>query len=140
MTLDDFKNHLTDAVKNGTLLTPKHDPNNLGTTYSSYRTVLSHDLASNLATFISSGNFTVREFENIKIPNSPLYFEITPNPTSGFTVPASGVTSTSIFATSVVDKIIAVSGQTSGWHLFGEDSLVIQTKETNGDLLFKSNL
>ena len=140
MTFDDFKNYLTTAATNGTLLTPKHNPNNLATTYNSYRTVLSHDLANNLETFIKSGNFTVRQFENTKIPNSPLYFEITPNHNSGFNVPASGVTATSIFATSIVDKIIAVSGQTQGWHLFGEDSSVIQTKQNNGDLIFKNNL
>jgi hypothetical protein len=140
MTFDDLKNHLETAANNGTLLTPKHDPNNLATTYNSNRTVLSHDLANNLETFISSGNYTVRQFENTKVPNSPLYFEITPNQNSGFNVPASGVTATSTFATSIVDKIVAVSGQTQGWHLFGEDSSVIQTKENNGDLIFKNNL
>lgn len=140
MTFDEFKNHLTTAISNGTLLTPKHDPNNLATVYSSYRTVLSHDLANNLEIFINSGDYTVRQFENTKVPNSPLYFEITPNQNSGFNVPASGVTATSIFATSVVDKIVAVSGQTQGWHLFGEDSSVIQTKENNGDLIFRNSL
>jgi hypothetical protein len=140
MTFDELKNYLEAAAKNGTLLTPKHDPNNLATSFTSYRTVLSHDLANNLETFVSSGNFTVREFENTKVPNSPLYFEITPKPNSGFNVPASGVTATSIFATSIVDKIVAVSGQTNGWHLFGEDSTVIKIKENNGDLIFKNNL
>lgn len=140
MTFDEFKNHLTTAASNGTLLTPKHDPNNLATVYSSYRTVLSHELANNLEIFINSGDYTVRQFENIKIPNSPLYFEITPNQNSGFNIPDSGVTATSIFATSVVDKIVAVSGQTQGWHLFGEDSSVIQAKENSGDLIFKNNL
>lgn len=101
---------------------------------------MSHDLANNLETFISSGNYTLRQFENTRVPNSTLYFEITPNQNSGFNVPASGVTATSIFATSAVDKTVAASGQTQGWHLFGEDSSVIQTKEHNGDLKFKNNL
>lgn len=140
MNFIDFKNHLITAANNGTLLTPKHDPYNLSTTYNSFRTVLSHDLADNLQLFISSGNFTVRQFENKKTPNSPLYFEISPGANSGFSVPASGVTSNSIFATTTVDKIIAVSGQSQGWHLFGEDSSVIQTKENNGDILFKKIL
>ncbi len=140
MNIVDFKNHLLTAAQNGTLLTPKHDPYNLSTTYNCFRTVLSHDLADNLEKFISSGNFTVRQFENIRYPNSPLYFEITPLANSGFSVPASGVTSNSIFATTTLDKIIAVSGQSQGWHLFGENSSVIQTKENNGDILFKNNL
>jgi hypothetical protein len=36
------------AAEDGTSMTPKHDPNNLFTTYRSYRTVLSHDLAQHL--------------------------------------------------------------------------------------------
>jgi hypothetical protein len=141
MTFNDFKNHLITAASNGTLLTPKHDPNNLGTTvFSSFRTVLSHDLAANLDTFITSGKYTVSEYENKKLPNSPLYFEITPNQDSGFSVPASGVTANSVFASTVVDKIIAVSGQTQGWHLFGEDSSIIQRKANNGDILYKNIL
>lgn len=114
ITFEDLKSHLQKAAKEGTLLTPKHDPQNLSTTYSKYRTVLSNDLANNLETFIISGDYTVRQFENTKMPNSPMYFEITPLTSSGFNVPASGVTGTSLFATSKVDKIVAVSGQTQG--------------------------
>jgi hypothetical protein len=140
MNFDDFKQYLKDAGENGTLMTPKHDPYNLGTSFSSYRTVLSHNLADNLSNFISSGNYTVDEYENLRSPNSPLYFEITPNHDSGFSIPASGVTACSIFASSVVDKIVAVSGSFQGWHLFGEDSSIIQSKLTNGDLIFKKRL
>jgi hypothetical protein len=138
MTIDDFKKHLENAVKNGSLLIPKHDPHELGTTYDSFRTVLSHDVANNLDSFILSGNYTVREFENNKFPKSPYYFEITPNPNSGFLVPASGVCANSIFATSVVDKLVAVSGNSIGWHLFGEDSNAITTKIKNGELTLKN--
>lgn len=141
MTLEEFKNYLITASNNGTLLTAKHDPYNLGTTYSCFRTVLSHDLADNLSAFLSSGKYTVTEYENKNKKHSPYYFEITPYQDSGFTVPSSGVTSNSIFASSVVDKIIAVPRRTKNdWHLFGEDSSVIQTKSNNGDLLFKNNL
>lgn len=135
MTLDDFKNGLKQAAKNGTLLTPKHDPTKLGTTvFSSFRTVLSHDLAAKLESFIASGKYSVTEYENKRLPNSPLYFEITPDHDSGFTVPASGVTANSVFSSTVVDQIVAVSGHTQGWHLFGENSQIILTKLTNGDL------
>lgn len=140
MTLEEFKNQLKTAVDNGTLLTPKHDPYNLGTTYSSYRTVLSYDLADNLDRFISSGDYSVKRYENVKYSDSPNYFEITPKPDSGFSIPSSGVTANSIFASTRIDKIVAVSGKTGGWHLFGEDSAIIQAKVINGDLIHKSDL
>jgi hypothetical protein len=37
MDLIELKMQLTNAVNNNTLLTPKHDPNNLNTIYSTYR-------------------------------------------------------------------------------------------------------
>jgi hypothetical protein len=140
MDFDELKRQLELAALNGTLLTPKHDPYNLGTTFSSYRTVIAYDLADKLQNFISSAQYFVDEYENQRLPNSPLYFEITPKPESGFDIPASGVTACSIFATSVVDRIVAVSGINQGWHVFGEDSSVILRKTSQGDLLFKKRL
>ena len=140
MTIDEFRNHLKKAASNQTLLIPKHDPENLGTSYSSYRTVLSYDLVEKLNEFIDSGNYSVIEYENRRFHHSPFYFEITPNQDSGFNVTASGVTANSIFASTVVDKIIAVSGQTNGWHLFGESSYRIQSQINNGDLICKNKL
>jgi len=134
MTHDDLKTHLERAAKDGTLMTPKHDPANLTTTYPGYRTVLSHDLAQNLFAFISSGDYLVTEYANKKLPGSPLYFEIEPTNNSTFSVPASGVASNSPFATSTVDRLVAVSGHNQGWHLFGESSSTIQQKLSAGDL------
>jgi hypothetical protein len=140
MTHDELKQHLERAAKEGTLMTPKHDPQNLTTTYPDYRTVLSHDLAQNLEGFICSGEYSVKEYENKRLPTNPLYLEITPAGNSTFTVPASGVAPNSPFATSAVDRIIAVSGHNQGWHLFGESSVTIQQKLSSGDLAFKGNL
>jgi hypothetical protein len=140
MTLEEFKRHLINAANNGTLMTPKHDPSNIETTFSSHRTVLSYELAADLLTFINSSNYTVTEYENRKLPLAPLYFEITPHSNSGFDVPASGVTAYSTFASTAVDRVIAVSGQTQGWHLFGEDSATIRNKIANGDLNKKNDL
>lgn len=134
MNFEEFKNQLILSANNGTLLIPKHDPYNLDTMFSSYRTVLSHNLADNLSSFISSGNYSVVEYENLGYPNSPYYFEITPNKDSGFNIPASGVTAYSIIPSTAVDKIIAVSGVTKGMHLFGEDSSVIRAKIRNNNL------
>jgi len=112
MNPNDFLKELKDASSNGSLMTPKHDPNNLGTTFSSYRTVLSNKLADNLSNFISSCKFTVEEYENTKIQNSPPYFAITPHQDSGFNIPASGVTANSVFASTTVDTLVVVSGRT----------------------------
>lgn len=140
MNLEDLKKHLAKAIEDNTLMTAKHDPNNLSTTFNSYRTVLSSNLADNLAEFISSDEYTVIEYENTKLPTAPLYFEIIPFETSDFKVPASGVTSNSITASTIVDRLVAVSGATNGWHLFGEDSSVINRKIENGDLNKKGGL
>jgi len=140
MDFDELKRHLVKAAKNGTLMTPKHDPNNLTTTFVKYRTVLTHELAPNLEAFIKSGQYAVNEFENIHSPNTPLYFEITPDTESGFSIPASGVTAHSTFGSSVVDRLIVVSGCNQGWHLFGEDSHIINQKFLKGDLINKRRL
>lgn len=140
MTHDEFKAHLEQAAKNGTIMTPKHDPKNLATTYSSYRTVLSHDLAQNLFAFISTGDFIVTEYDNKRLPASPLYFEIQPGSNSTFSVPASGVAANSPFASSTVDRLVAVSGHNQGWHLFGESSSTIQQKLSDGDLDCKGKI
>lgn len=140
MDFEELKRHLEDAAENGSLMTPKHDPANLGTTFAQYRTVLTHELAPNLETFIKSGKYSVNEFENTNSPLTPLYFEIIPDTESGFSIPASGVTAYSVFGSSVVDRLVAVSGRTQGWHVFGEDSHVINQKIRNRDLINKRRL
>lgn len=140
MDFDELKGYLVDAAENGTLMTPKHDPNNLMITFAKYRTVMTHELAPNLEAFIKSGLYSVNEFENINSPNTPLYFEITPDSESGFSIPASGVTAYSTFGSSIVDRLVAVSGSTQGWHVFGEDSHIINQKIVNGDLINKRRL
>lgn len=140
MTHDELKQHLEQAAKNGTLMTPKHDPANLSTTYPAFRTVLSVELAQNLEGFISSGQYQVKEYENKAYPSSSLYFEIEPTGNSTFSVPASGVAPNSPFATTTVDRIVAVSGHNQGWHIFGESSVTIQQKHLSGDLDFKGTI
>jgi hypothetical protein len=140
MTFNEFQNHLIQALSGGTLLIPKHDPNNLNVTWPKYRTVLSNKLADDLNNFIISGIYDVIEFDNKLSPNSPLYFVLTPKPESGFSISASGVPANSTIASSGIDKLIAVSGQHLGWHLFGEDESVINIKINNGDLISKGSL
>jgi hypothetical protein len=140
MTFEEAQNYLVTAAKAGTLMTPKHDPANLGTIYLSYRTVLATDMAVNLVSFLASGDYTIREYHNNGHPTSPIYLEIEPSAGSSFSVPASGVPIASPIASTAVDRLIALSGQNQGWHIIGEDSLVIQRKLSNGDLVFMSEL
>lgn len=134
MNKDDFIAALKNAAKKGTLMTPKHDPSNLTTTFSCYRSILSTSLASNLNVFIDSGQYTVNEYENLRYPRSPIYMEIIPASGSDFSIPASGVLANSPMASTALDRLVAASGTIQGWHLFGENSQVIQIKVKNGDL------
>lgn len=140
MTHEELKQHLEAAASDGKLMTPKHDPSNLTTTYPKHRTVLSYEMAEGLEGFISSGQYEVTEYENKRYPNSPMYFEIEPTGNSTFSIPKSGVAPNSPFATSAVDRIIAVSGKNQGWHIFGESSSTIQEKLSAGDLHFKGKI
>ena len=118
-------------------MTLKHDPNNLNISYQSYRSVLSHQLASNLKEFIKSEDYQIKEYENLKQSGSPLYIEIIPNDDSLFSVPASGVAANSFTPTEPLDRIVAVSGFEQGWHLFGESEKTILQKIFDGELQIK---
>jgi hypothetical protein len=132
MSKGKFMNNLKESAKTNTLMTPKHDPENLSTTYPTYRTVLSYTLADNLEAFMGSGDYDVIHYENTNPCHSNDYFEIIP--TAGFSVPASGVEAHSPFATSKCDRLVAVPGKKQGWHIFGEDSDEIQNKVHKGQL------
>src|SRR5882724_6147307 len=114
MTRDEALTHLRDAAHNGTLMTPKHDPGKLGTTYAEYRSVLSFELASNLENFINSGEFKIVEYQHAPYAASPTYLELEPTGNSNFSVPASGVPTNSPMATTALDRLVAVSGVNLG--------------------------
>ena len=134
MNKENLKLELLRAAQAGTLLTPKHDPNNLSTAHRSYRSVLSYELATNLEEFIKSEDFQIREYENVKQPDSPVYIEIIPNEDSCFSVPASGVASNYLMPTEALDRLVAVSGSRQGWHLYGESQNTILKKIFDGEL------
>jgi hypothetical protein len=131
---------LLQAAQDGTLMIPKHDPGDLGTIYTSYRSVLSCELAGHLKEFIESQKYEVTEYENRNYPDSPLYFRIDPYADCGFSVPASGVAANSPSATNALDTLVAVSGKIQGWHLFGEASNEILQKIWSGDLVLRGKL
>lgn len=140
MDLKQLKKDLKDAVKNKTLLTAKHDPINLGTTYPFYRTVLSHEASSSLETLINSEDYIVHEYENTKSNHNPYYMKIIPNSSSSFSIPASGITAHSVFASSILDSLIVVSGSSQGWHIFGENNSEIANKIKQNILIDKGKL
>jgi len=135
MNKEELIKYLKEAANNNTLLTPKHDPNNLGITFPSYRSVLSHQASSSLQNFINSEEYKIHEYENTKSQQGKYYFKITPNNESHFSVPASGVTAHSSFASSVLDCLVVVSGSTQGWHIFGSDHKEIELRVSRGDLI-----
>jgi len=133
MHKDEIINQWTGSMENGTFLTPKHDPNNLFTTYASYRTVLTPQMSSSLETFIRSRNFDINVYQDSKHKN--YYCEIISTDPSYHQV-ANGVPSGSNQTGSLVDKLVIYSGSNQGWHIIGEDSAKINQKVKNGTLTF----
>jgi hypothetical protein len=134
MTKSELQAQLMEADKKGQLLTPKHDPNN-NTPMKYYRSVLSYELACNLYNFLTSGDFEVTEYEKIGSNHPSPYYEILPT-NSTFSVPSSGIAPMSPIPTIALDRVIAVSGANSGWHLFGEDSNRIQNEIATNKMKF----
>jgi hypothetical protein len=98
------------------------------------------DLSANLEQFIISGNYTVYEYENPQYPATPKYWEIIPDTSSPFSVPASGVNAFCPYPSTALDRLVAVSGSSQGLHLYGEDSQAIQLKVSSGDLVLNGAL
>lgn len=140
MKLNDFKKQLRDAASANSLLMPKHDPNQLSTTHSSYRTVLSHEASSSLKRFIDSDDYSVDYYQNLRPGLGNHYCRIIPKDNSHFSIAASGVTAHSNFASTALDSLVVVSGPTQGWHVFGEDSIEIENKVARGDLRYEGPL
>jgi hypothetical protein len=134
MDKSEFQQHLLSAYQSGTLLTPKHDPDQLHITWDRPRSVLSFDLATNLETFLIEGEYSIVEYENPNYPASPKYWQIIPDPGSTFTVAGSGVPAYSALPSSRLDSLVAISGTRQGLHLFAEHSHTIQNRLSSGDL------
>ena len=123
-----------EAAQSGSLLTAKHDPNNLSITFARYRTVLDHAVSASLESFISSGEYDITTYEDARYPNGAGYFEVTPKPASGFTVVGSAVPSGSVTPTGSLDRLVFVSGSQQGWHVYAESSAQISGSVTSGRL------
>jgi hypothetical protein len=120
-------------ARDNKLMTDKHDPNYLMTLRRNDRSVIAAELAPVLPGFFQSGLFTLTHYENTQYPRTPDFFEITPS-TPEFSVPASGVPAFSTTPTSQCDRLIIVSGESQGWHIYGESSANIQRRFACGQL------
>jgi hypothetical protein len=122
------------AAESGSLLTAKHDPNNLTIAWQKFRSVLSYDLSSSLVTFIKSGEYSINHYHDSHYPKGSGYFEATPNPDSTFYIPGSGVESGSITPTQALERLILVYGQNQSWHTYAETSSFISGAISSGRL------
>jgi hypothetical protein len=142
MNFKEFKKEILRSLENGTLITPKHNPNNTNVIYKKDRSVISFDLSKkeNLIDFINSDKYSVIQYENINFPASPDYWVIRPFPDSTYFVPASGVPAFSLEPDVSLNCLLAVSGINQGLHLFGESDKEIMGKEASGEIILKNKL
>jgi len=140
MTKPQIVSEWTKALDSGTFLAPKHDPASLSITFASFRTVLTPEASSSLASFIKSGDYSVRQYEDSKFPNGPGIFEIVPSGSSPFKVAGSGVASGSLTPSGSYDRLVVVSGSNQGWHTYAEDSSRITGSAGSGRWTFKQEV
>jgi len=131
MTKSDLIIAWGNAIDSDTFLAPKHDPNNLSVALDKFRTVLSHEASSSLETFIRSGDYTVREFED---KNYSKLYEIIPSENSPFLIAGSGIQSGSIIPSDSRDRLVIVSGSKQGWR-GAEDSSIISGSQAKEALI-----
>lgn len=137
MDRNEMLGYWNDAIASGTFLTSKHDPSSVGTPYPGYRTITVNSQPE-IQGFLSSGNYTLRQYRNNNYPQSPYYIEIVPNDTS--MVAGSGIQPYSPVPTTACDRFVAVSGVQQGWHLYAEQSANIQSKQSSGTLTYLTDL
>ena len=137
---NDIVSELLKADSNGTLLVPKHDPDELHVTWDKFRSVVSYEIAQNMTSFLAGGDFTVKLYYNTEYSNTPDLVTITPAASSTFTVPGSAVPAFSTTPNVAYDTFVAVNGLSSGWHVMAEDSRRLSQRITSGKLIFKQDL
>jgi hypothetical protein len=133
LTRSDYLRYLNDAASSGTLLTSKHDPDYLATTWPEFRRVTVKP-PNELASYIAAGDYGIRVYENKDSKFPPYFLEIIPSdPTM---VAGPGVPKFSTMLTYTYDRFVAFSGGIEGRHIYAESSARIQGLESSGSLLF----
>jgi len=142
MKKDEIVGQWSDALDSGSFLTRKHDPTNLSIEWGGFRTVLSPEAAASLNTYIKSGDYGIRAFDQPqpKYSGGSGFFEIVPSGSYPFSVPGSGVQSGSTVPSTSCDRLVVVWGQKQGWHIYAEHSAQISAKIASGELIPNCNL
>ena len=139
MTKNELVSSWGQAAESGSLLTAKHDPNNLTIVWPKFRSVLSYELSSSLEQFIKGGEYTINFYQDSLYPGGSGYYEVTPDSGSSFSIPGSGVDSGSITPTTALDRLILVYGKQLGWHAYAETSSYISGAMTSGRLTLSAS-
>lgn len=140
MTREELRKELLKQHYAGNLITDKHDPTKLGTkVYEEPRSVLSLEMLQDIETFLLSDEWDAVQYSHIDPRNDPIV-TIVPHPSSGFSVPASGVASWDTTPSTDCDLLVTVSGQVQGWHIYGESSATINQKVSDGTLFVLGSL
>lgn len=133
-TKHDFSQAMLVAYYNGTLLTPKHDPNTITTPYDKFRSVVSHEVSSSMETLLVTEQFDVIRYEDKDHLTGAGYYEVIIYPSMGITASGFGVPSGSITYSGVLDRLAFFSGSNQGWHVISETSSNIQNDIATGRL------
>lgn len=116
------------AHQGRTLITDKHNPRRIRLqTYSTYRTVVSDELAQddNIMDALHDGRTRFKVYFDCMTNHSSLLY-VTAEPIFIATVPASGVAAGAIVPVDTCDRLALIKGSNQGWHSFGEQSVTIQ--------------
>src|SRR5689334_8697834 len=103
LTRNDYLGYLMDAAARGTLLTDKHNPDNLTNTHDKYRSITGMP-PDELASYIAAGDFDMRAYENHDPRHPPYFLELIP--TNPAVVPGSGIPAFSTTPTHACDRFI----------------------------------
>lgn len=122
------------AIADDSFVTYKHHPTGVATLHSA-RSVLTQDMVDNLSGFFDSGRYSIAHFTNTLFPASPDYFVVVPKDTS-FSVPGSGILPASPQVLWPCDRLVIISGQQQGWHIYAELASNIKLACSMGTLSF----
>lgn len=128
MTKQELIKELSNALENNSLLTDKHDPNKIHVPTKKARTVISHQIVADLQSFIYKGIDKVIEYQN----NGGSYYVIFPKNIYEFA--SSGVIAYETNPFAGYDRVIAVNSKNLKWHIFGNDSSLIERDYISGQL------
>lgn len=128
----DFVQAMNDANSTGSLLSQKHDPNDISVTRGSDRSVVSLTASSSLMSFINSCDYDLYYHPDYRGPSLRCFYVLCPHSSSGLTDLGNWVPSGSNVVGDPLDRLVFVSGSVVGWHVFAETSSIITTRVGSG--------